>query len=150
MGGIPSPIQREVSSTMMKEEFENLAGYEVSYDDYHDIIEPMYMVTNLSKSEFVKVINKKTFALPTKQTIVKEMREIASYISDHKHEGAVWHKEVELDEIAKNYAERFYHIDLSHDMKAYVYFNRDDVMNIVPNEIVIGRGTFEFERIKLI
>lgn len=40
---------------MMKSEFEKLAGYEVSNSDYIEIIEPMYMATNLSKEEFIGV-----------------------------------------------------------------------------------------------
>lgn len=46
---------------MMKQEFEKLAGYEVSAEDYKNVIEPMYMATNLSKQEFVKSINRKAF-----------------------------------------------------------------------------------------
>ena len=46
---------------MMHKEFEAIAGYEVSYEDFINIIEPMYMATNLSKQEFVKTLNKKFF-----------------------------------------------------------------------------------------
>ena len=46
---------------MMKEEFERLAGYEVSFEDYNKVIEPMYMATNLSKEDFIKTIDKKRF-----------------------------------------------------------------------------------------
>ena len=48
---------------MMHHEFEELAGYEVSYDDYTNIIEPMYNATNLSKREFVKTLDRKRFEL---------------------------------------------------------------------------------------
>ncbi len=57
---------------MMKYEFEELAGYEVSEEDYNKIIEPMYMAIELSKAEFVKVIDKKRFALKTREEIVRE------------------------------------------------------------------------------
>lgn len=50
---------------MTKSEFEKLAGYEVSNSDYVEVIEPMYMATNLSKEEFIEVIDKKRFALKT-------------------------------------------------------------------------------------
>lgn len=42
---------------MMKHEFEALAGYEVTYEDYSKIIEPMYMAIpeSISKQEFVKI-----------------------------------------------------------------------------------------------
>jgi len=43
---------------MLREEFEKLAGYKVSAEDYHRIIEPMYMATDLDKKAFVKSINK--------------------------------------------------------------------------------------------
>ena len=46
---------------MMKQEFERLAGYEVSTEDYNNIIEPMYMATDLSKEDFIKTINRKAF-----------------------------------------------------------------------------------------
>ena len=59
---------------MMKVEFEKLAGYEVSFEDYNSIIEPMYMATDLSKEEFVKVIDKKRFALKTKKQYIAEMK----------------------------------------------------------------------------
>ena len=52
---------------MMKHEFEAIAGYEVSTEDYNNIIEPMYMATNLSKAEFVKTISKKRFAVVKKE-----------------------------------------------------------------------------------
>lgn len=65
---------------MMKEEFEKMAGYEVSFEDYNNIIEPMYMATNLDKSEFVKVLDKKRFALKTGKQYVKEMKQIAQHL----------------------------------------------------------------------
>lgn len=46
---------------MMKSEFEALAGYEVSNEDYNKIIEPMYMATDLSKADFIKTISRKRF-----------------------------------------------------------------------------------------
>ena len=46
---------------MMHQEFERIAGYEVSFEDYTNIIEPMYMATTLSKEEFVKTLNRKAF-----------------------------------------------------------------------------------------
>lgn len=48
---------------MTKHEFETLAGYEVSTESYNEIIEPMYMATNLTKQEFVKTINRKAFEI---------------------------------------------------------------------------------------
>ena len=67
---------------MMKYEFEKLAGYEVSNEDYNNIIEPMYMATGLNKVEFVKVIDKKRFALKTKKQYISEMKKIAKHLYD--------------------------------------------------------------------
>lgn len=76
---------------MMHKEFEQIAGYEVSYEDYTNIIEPMYMATNLNKQEFVKCLNRKQFDLNYKkqqykkqllsemQTIAEEMYDICSH-----------------------------------------------------------------------
>lgn len=61
---------------MMKREFEEIAGYEVSNEDYYEIIEPMYMALNLSKSEFVKCMDKKRFAQKPK------IKETPVFISD--------------------------------------------------------------------
>ncbi len=65
---------------MMKIEFEALAGYEVSVSDYDNIIEPMYMATELSKEDFVKVICKERFALKSREEIIQEMKEIAGHL----------------------------------------------------------------------
>ena len=69
---------------MMYQEFENIAGYEVSYDDYTNIIEPMYMATNLSKQEFVKCLDRKQFDLnykkqQYKKQLLKEMKAISTF-----------------------------------------------------------------------
>ena len=67
---------------MMKHEFEALAGYEVSWADYNDIIEPMYMATNLSKAEFVKTVNKNRFAIKPKEKYIKELKKLAESLKD--------------------------------------------------------------------
>ena len=61
---------------MMYEEFEKIAGCRVSYEDYNNIIEPMYMASNLSKQEFVKTLNLKFFKerMPKPKKIIKRMR----------------------------------------------------------------------------
>lgn len=46
----------------MKHEFERLAKIEVSDEVYSKIIEPMYLATELTKEEFIKVINLKVIA----------------------------------------------------------------------------------------
>lgn len=67
---------------MMKEEFERIANYEVSDDDYYKILEPMYMAlpNGITKENFVAMINKKRFALRSTLMIIKEMRATAKEI----------------------------------------------------------------------
>lgn len=59
---------------MMKHEFEQIAGYEVSWEDYNTIIEPMYLAIpeNISKQDFVKMLSRKRFEVkkPAKTVII--------------------------------------------------------------------------------
>lgn len=59
---------------MMKHEFEQIAGYEVSLEDYTKRIEPMYLAIpeNISKQDFVKMISRKRFEVkkPVKKVII--------------------------------------------------------------------------------
>ena len=59
----------------MHKEFEEISGCEVSYEDYTNIIEPMYMATNMSKYEFVKTLNLKFFKdrMPKPEKNIKRM-----------------------------------------------------------------------------
>lgn len=91
---------------MMHNEFEALAGYEVSFEDYTNIIEPMYMATNLSKEEFVKCIDKKRFALKPIHAIEKEMKQIAKQLKEtctHFHD---YEAEERLYKLMDEYMER--------------------------------------------
>ena len=59
---------------MMKREFEAMAGYEVTNETYDNIIEPMYMATNLSKQEFIKTLNRKALEYkPVRKPNIKKM-----------------------------------------------------------------------------
>lgn len=60
---------------MMKHEFEEIAKIRVTAEDYDNIIEPMYMATNLSKADFVKTLNLKFFAnrVPKAPKNIKKM-----------------------------------------------------------------------------
>lgn len=91
---------------MMKHEFETLAGYEVSAEDYNKIIEPMYMATDLAKEEFVKVIDKKRFALKPLAKMERWMKKIAAHIEEtctHYRDNEAWE---ELEKTAEEYRER--------------------------------------------
>lgn len=93
---------------MIKWEFEKLAGYEVSEEDYNKIIEPMYMATNLSKEEFVKCIDKKRFALKTKKQYIVEMKKIAKHLYDTCDKYYDSEAREKLKAIADEYVTRFY------------------------------------------
>ena len=67
---------------MLKHEFEELAKIEVSYDDYKNIIEPMYMATNLSKQDFINTLNLKRFALKSKKQLINELKKLAKNIEE--------------------------------------------------------------------
>ena len=94
---------------MMHEEFERIAGYEVTFADYNDIIEPMYMaLPNVSKQDFVKMIDRKRFALPAKAEIVRDMKRRAQFLFENCGRAAFVNEEAELYDIAKAYAKRFF------------------------------------------
>lgn len=91
---------------MMKHEFEALAGYEVSADDYNNIIEPMYMATSLSKEDFVKTISKKRFALKPISKIVKEMRQVAQELKETCDHYTDYKAKERLEALIDEYMER--------------------------------------------
>ena len=93
---------------MTKQEFEQIAGYEVSADKYYKVIEPMYMATDLDKWEFVKCVNKKAFALKTKKELILEARKIAEQYK--KEVTAVGQEALEeqLEKIRKEIKESYY------------------------------------------
>lgn len=66
---------------MMKEEFERIVGYKVSLEDYNNIIEPMYMSTDIDKYDFVKLLNRERFEV--KEELSDESKKI---IEDAKAE----------------------------------------------------------------
>lgn len=101
---------------MMWKEFEEIAGYEVSLEDYTKIIEPMYMATNMTKQDFVKCIDRKRFALKTKTQLVSEMRKITAQIIELLGHTTHYEEDDALRKIEEEYAERFgfddfYHLD---------------------------------------
>lgn len=93
---------------MMKHEFEALAGYEVSWEDYNNIIEPMYTATNLTKQEFVKTISKKRFALKPLKIYIKEMKALAQEIEEACGHVYTYDLQEQLRSIAREYVNRRY------------------------------------------
>lgn len=144
---------------MMWKEFEELAGYEVSYEDYTNVIEPMYMALpeKYTKQDFVKMIDKKRFALKTKKQIENEMKKIAQYIFDNCGLKSYYEEEDKLNKLAREYASRFFGYT-NDDTKSWFIINRDYAYCGVrqergctfPEELVIGRDYTEYTRLALV
>lgn len=92
---------------MLKKEFEEVAGYQVTNEDYYKIIEPLYMTTDCSKTEFVQMLNRKRFALPTKAEAEKQMKKQAETFA---RSGDV-EDYFTLVDMLGTYAGRFYNVD---------------------------------------
>lgn len=89
---------------MMKYEFEQIAGYEVTWKDYTEIIEPMYMALDVDKYEFAKMINRKHFDLGAKKrALVKEMKQIAEHLKDTCNHYTDYAAKDRLNELADEY-----------------------------------------------
>lgn len=60
---------------MQKKEFERIAKIEVTEETYTKVIEPMYLATDLSKQDFVKLLNLKALEAPQtkKEKVIKVM-----------------------------------------------------------------------------
>lgn len=137
----------------MKQEFEALAGYEVSFKDYNEVIEPMYMATNLSKQDFVKCIDKKRFALRTEKQLLTAMRKEAKHIMETAEHYTDFESRDRLDNIVTEYTERFwaglqwfFHTETTGDR----FWNAPGRGCSFPAELVIvnSKGK-EYKRIKL-
>lgn len=109
---------------MMWKEFEELAGYEVSYEDYTNVIEPMYMAIPdcYSKQDFIKMIDKKRFALPTKAEMKRAMRKEANHLFEICGHCTDWESEERLENLARKYAERFYNYDRLNESNGVWYY----------------------------
>lgn len=146
---------------MMYEEFMELAGYEVEYGTYKDVIEPMYMALpdGITKQQFIAMLDRKAFALPTKKELLKQMRKLAREIYESCEHVCCYSEQEELLKMARAYAQRFYHIDWVNDRRACVYPETAKVYGDCGNQfitaIVIGRldrneHFVEYERIELV
>lgn len=90
----------------MKYEFEKIAGYEVDFNTYNNVIEPMYMASSLSKEDFVKALNKKAFALPTKAQLINKMKNLAKQIKENYEHIYIGDIEEALYNTAKQVAQK--------------------------------------------
>ena len=97
---------------MMWKEFEELAGYDVSYEDYTNVIEPMYMATNMSKREFIACLDEKRFSLnykreQMKKSLTKQMKDLAKEIKELCGHTTTWEEYEELSKVARQYIAEF-------------------------------------------
>lgn len=128
---------------MMKQEFEKLAGYEVSDWDYYHIIEPMYTNVYLDKEEFIKTLNKKRFALPTSREIVKKLKaKTKLYVETLPTD---WNRAFEIkgeiEQMGREFASKYYHWGADpHNEWLYLDVRRDSWTNEVQS-IILHFGT---------
>ena len=97
---------------MMWSEFERIAGYEVSYEDYTNVIEPMYMATNLTKEQFVRTLNRKEFDVQykkaqAKKALTKELRAVAARMYEEAGRVSTYETFSELLAKAQEYDTKF-------------------------------------------
>lgn len=142
---------------MMWHEFEELAGYEVTFDDYNDFIEPMYMALNIPKQEFVKMVSRERFALPSPERILRKVRKEARHLFALCGHGLDYEAEKRMEEAAREYVGRKYGFDWDKDGDRGYYLFFENGYEIpeyqrgctFPMTMVIGRGRVELERVKL-
>lgn len=101
----------------MQVEFERLAGRRVSPEMYKDIIEPMYMATDISKEDFVKLINIEAVALPDPKKLVAKMRKICKHMKETCNSYFDLDEQVELLETIDKYIEVVYGGDVKYALK---------------------------------
>lgn len=106
---------------MMYEEFMNLAGYEVSYSDYTNIIEPMYMALDLDKSDFIKCLNRKRFELEPLDKIHKRMIKLANQIKETCTHYTDYEAMDQLCALAENYKNRLQAFNYRIDTEEFLY-----------------------------
>jgi hypothetical protein len=137
-------------NTMMKYEFEAIAGYKVSDADYNNIIEPMYMATEMSKQEFVKCISRKRFEVKvkTERQYINEIKKIAQFLYENCGRRA-WHDEKgKIVDITRKMEKQFGYICFTINGYEYEEVQRGCTY---PKELVMctENGT-EIKRVKLV
>ena len=140
---------------MMKFEFEELAGYEVSDVDYETIIEPMYMAVKLSKKDFVKCIDRKRFDFQAQRkakrvALIKEMRNLAK----DRAQNCEYYCDYETEDRIKELAEEYLKLLYSENQAIFYEIDRKHWANLdrgctYPSDLIIYDYVTEVERIKL-
>lgn len=104
---------------MMKCEFEKIAGYRVSDEDYIEIIEPMYMATTLDKNEFVKCVDRERFDIQIKEEkMIRKIRWLAEVIKAKCHSDACINERAEMYKMIETLKDNFgYECELKEENK---------------------------------
>lgn len=123
---------------MMYEEFLEIAGVsedEVTFKVYNDIIEPMYMGSNLDKREFVKFLNVKAIIENTENP-ARYAKEIIKAHKDRRYDDVI--------RGVKKYAESlgglpewYEHIELG--LFDVVYRNKNDIIRRIDSYQIQNR-----------
>ena len=97
---------------MMKHEFEALAGYKVTDEDYTNIIEPMYMAVKLDKAEFVKCVDRKRFEVKvkTERQYINEIKKIAQFLYENCGYKSYWEEKEQIAKITRKMEKQFGYI----------------------------------------
>ena len=137
---------------MMKHEFEALAGYKVTDEDYTNIIEPMYMAVKLDKAEFVKCIDRKRFEVKvkTERQYINEIKKIAQFLYENCGYKSYWEEKEQIVTITRKMEKQFGYVVITLNGYEYEEVKRGCTY---PKELVFytddGIGT-EIKRVNLI
>lgn len=135
---------------MMWKEFEELAGYEVTYEDYSKIIEPMYMATDLNKRDFIACLDYKRFSIQyrkeqMKHKMVKRLKELAAQMKAEAGHVDTYETFSELHGLAREYDKEFPHYGATGDYEREYKNNSQYIKGIVWYDdrtgAVVGRLT---------
>lgn len=139
---------------MMKHEFEKIAGYKVSQEDFDNILNPMYNATDLDKFDFVKTINRKRFEVKelTERQIINRIKKDAEHLKEICGHSSDWECEDHMEKMARTLAKTYGYRDDDYG-SGYYFVNEYEYPDMRGCHYPIGlviviKGT-EVKRIKL-
>lgn len=135
---------------MMKHEFEALAGYKVTVEDYDNIIEPMYMATNLNKQDFVKCIDRKRFEVKemTERQYINKIKKIAQFLYENCGAKAFHDEKDEIEKMTREMEKQFGYICITLNGYEYEELQRGCTY---PKELVMyTENNVEIKRVQLV
>lgn len=131
---------------MMYDEFLKIANVtmdEVTLETYVEVIEPMYMASNLNKNYFVKTLNIKhiTNMFDSPKGIINKILEVVKELKNVDSDASANNLNCKFIELAKKYCELK---DFKYDGARFDYFSKD---YIIANGFyaVYGNETIKFE-----